>query len=407
MSHSSLWNFANLDSIWPLPHVILAYHAYLYTRNWISVLCFYYLIKVLQLLLFSLIGLRYEHFFAELLNSERGLQRVDTTGDFDCLVDFNGLFVGGTIQTFLGIFLGMTHAYLCAPSIYNVENFHPVTFWKSSATKHGKKFTKAKRFLNNNYDVRDIALRYGFWPWQLLFGLRPRSTTEPPNVVEKAFSPLLDWGKLDQEHANHAYHRWRFRRVFWVRWLQITFLGTPSLFFYTIESKNALRAGSILYGFITCSLLLWYKEVNQKVYLKHLLKKTAKDVEKKVVSNGEIQIRLDHAQTQSPAHSITFSLKGSLPQDDSGNARMVPRKCDSNVDMQLVLFNQNLAMTFNSYDVIYSVWIATCVALIAFQAIPLLTSFYRVIISSFSIILSSFIFAYIHNLLNILDGEHM
>ena len=419
-----------------------------------SVLCFYYLIKVLQLLLFSMIGVKYDYFFEELLTTNENVNVASNVvqNDFECAIDFNGLFIGGTIQTFLGIFLGMTHAYLCAPSIYDVKNFYPVTFWKCSALKHGKKFLVAKRFLEKNYDVRNITLRYGIWPLFLLFGTKPKSSKESNNGLERMCGPVFKTLTLDQKSLLHAHRRWKFRRIFWSRWLQLTVLGTPSLFFYTIESKNSLRAGSIMYGFITCSLLLLYKELNQKLYLKYLLNNFENDDsdDDNIDDNDHKKHhhRDVHAESWEHHPPLLFDVSKNLPtstfsithmkspsvitkthdlslryhdldinndnnhtndnaeRPDFSNKTFVQKDLSKGkMDIHLMIFEQNLELSFNSYDVIYSVWIATSVTLIAFQAIPFLTSFYKVIISSLFIIFFSFAFAYFDRFLNMIDHK--
>lgn len=379
---SSLWNFVKWDSIWPLPHVILAYHAYLYTRNWISVLCFYYLLKTIQLLLFSLLGIGYDHYFAELLNSAEPNTYTTTTNIFPtnesnnaelygCLVDFNGLFVGGTIQTMLGIMLGMVHSYMFAPSIYKVKNFHPVTFWKSPATKHQSKFLESKRILEKHTKARSFWTNYGLWPWHLWFGQKTTKNTLPcrndddilavqPGTSrgqeKKTVVVLTRWQLLF-----HLERRWSFRKHFWQRWLQMTLLGSPCLLFYTIGGENIIRVGSVAYGFVTSSLLLWYRLYNEAYYVRNLGKKTYQNCLK-----------------------------------------------SRNIDNVLLhILKQDVYLIFNSYDTIYSAWILTCVALIVFQSIPIpsLTAFYKVIISSVLVLLLSVVLYLLPQIINKLEKK--
>ncbi len=309
----SLWNFVHWDSIWPLPHVVLAYHAYMYTRNWISVLCTYYLFKVIQLLLFSLFGLGHEHFFAEILQNR-------PNGVGSCVVDFNGLFIGGTIQTLLGIFLGMVHCHAVCPSLNNPRNFLPVHFWK--APKFLTRGDRPEPHLSHLHNRRKLAAEKmagtrsffannGLWPPFTLFGLQAE----------------------EESQGTSSYQGWAFRKIFWKRWVQLVLLGTPALFFYTLTPKSSmLRAGSVFYGFVTCSLVLIYKFVNQETYYDWLVDK----------------------------HGAEERLR------DREKAR-------------LTLL---LELTRSSYDSTYALWIFAVAFLIGFQSIPVLNSFYKVLLAS-------------------------
>lgn len=413
MSHSTspLWNFVRWDSIWPLPHVILAYHAYLYTRNWISVLCFYYLLKTVQLLLFSILGIGYDHYFAEMLNSRelayyrqshsfspQDSEDGSTTQDYACLVDFNGLFVGGTIQTLLGIMLGMVHSYLYAPYTHNTKYFYPVTFWKCPATKHQIKFMESKAIVERQTKVHNVLARYGLWPWHLWIGYKNQAVS----------GGIKGWTSSDKDKdmdnkdnkvdfQRHLQKRWRFRYYFWQRWIQLTFLGTPCLLFYTIDGEHVLRVGSVAYGFITCSLLLWYRLWNEKYFIRKLTKKTSlsqQGLMEKRVSQRTTRGSLDVAEDRGLELGLGLGPGyGSLTMISSGNN--LHKNLLQVGDILYFTLKYDVSLIFNSYDTIYSAWILTCVALIGFQSfhIPPLTAFYKVILSSLLVASASLMFS--------------
>jgi len=412
----SLWNFVRWESIWPLPHVILSYHAFLYTRSWIHVLCYYYLIKVVQLLLFSLLGLDYWHYFKELLadqptGSDLMLLATNHTVDVEpvCLVDFNGLFIGGTVQVIMGILIGKVHSYTWCPSVYRMDHFHPVSFWKHLAAKYDTVWLgplHPSTVVKNEEDSLHFVTRYGLWPLWLIFGHQ----------------------KADK-YLGHDEKSWRFRKIFWARWFQLTLLGTPSLLFYTMRIGHPLlRAGSIIYGFVTCSLLLWYRSVNQTLYLKWMHKKyksevaalgddyqalTEPDNVNTRILNTPIPLiainltdQINSINNRWPTNSLinrwstqsnTLAHFKPLPISPSSTPIQVATKGYYNTingtsdDAKRILklnkcYEYGLELVFNSYDVIYTVWISTCVVLIASQTIPFLSSFYRIMLAVLSVI---------------------
>jgi hypothetical protein len=258
----------------------------------------------------------------------------------------------------------MTHAYIYAPSIDEIRNFHPVTFWEQSILQKDKEFLKAKSFISDNTDVRNWSLRYGLWPWQLAFGVKPGPTSSYyyNAINNNLFVEGIDTKVYTEEWHEYVHQRWKFRKIFWIRWLQILVLGTPALLFYSIGGRSTLKAGVILYGFITCGFLLWFKEFNQKSYVLHLQDQV------------EANWNKDHPGSPSDAGGIADS------------------------DLVKTSLRHNLDTVFNSYDSTFTMWIATCVYLIAFQAIPYLTTFYRIIISSGILIVVSLAFAKLYPL---------
>jgi hypothetical protein len=290
-------------------------------------------------------GLHYEHYFAEVINSRALTGHTSPSPYSGCLIDFNGLFIGGTIQTFLGILLGMTHAYLASPSTHSNKNFHPVTFWKHSAGKHNDEaYLNAKHYVEHHTSHRDIWSRYGIWPWYLWFGYKTSLLKSNRRIITKRTEQTTV--PFDKDYL--VYRRWKFRRTFWKRWIQVTMLGTPTLLFYTLETGSRhpiLRSGTVLYGLMTCSLLLWYRLWNEKDYI-HILNKqyNSKDID---------------------------NVGAHAPNSD------------------LLNLAKNMDLYYNTHNTLYSLWMLTCVTLILFQTMPFLTSFYRVIISTAIVIFVS------------------
>jgi hypothetical protein len=381
--YASTWGFLHGNSLWTLPHVLLAYHAYMYTRNWIGVLCFYYLAKVLQIVAFSLLGLNYWHHFTEILDEDaiRGRANDTSSGAPECVVDYDALFIGGTVQTLVGISIGVVQTYLYVPSSFCEGTFHPVTFWKDLSRKRRPKYAESKEYLERNVDEKDVLLRYGLWPWRLIVGL-------PPTAASLG-------GRPDAESlSEHLRRRWRFRSTFWRRWLQLTALGSPALLFYKVESYHHLRAGSVLYGFVTCSLLLLYYRFNQTAFLFKIKGRKTIQSEQTPVSQFLRRSRTlsQRAPKQDARPDLASPFRVPFPGEENrgvlrGRPPALPTRPSRDNDFgdtdeaeaSPPGAGRQICILFDTmrYEGIYVCWISTVLVLLTFQAIGWWPSFYK------------------------------
>lgn len=296
----SFWDFTNWNSIWPLPHVLLAYHAYMYGRSWMTVLCYYYLAKAVQLLLFSLFNGEHADYFVEILYFDASTNHPRKIHQAECAVDFNGLFLGGTVQTLMGILLGVIHTKISKKRKEKRDVLNYVGFWKEDEHSDSSSSSEAEG------EVERASCwwfrKRGLWPWWSICG-----------------------GMGDSEQS-----AWAFRERYWRRALQLFLLGTPALVFYGLDSEGDIRAGTVLYGLVTCCLLLIYKHWNHAIHLTCEKNAVLRDVENGAILGWmEIDERL-----ASGAHENTYCL-----------------------------------------------WIFTCAFVISFQAIPDVSSFWKVVIA--------------------------
>jgi len=332
---SDLLSFLKNESIWVVVHVLLSYHTYLYSRNWRSVIMCYYLFVSLQLFLFSVLGWSYAKYFSEL--SEQGDEIKFQKACFG--VTCNALFIGGTVQTFLGILMGMVHAQLFAPCKYDPRYFYPISFFKDYSLKYDKKYAKLKKdihrkrsppsreFVDFAYMLNDLKFEWGFWPWRLLLGWMPNK-----EVLAS-----------EEEILKLTYSRWGFRKRYWKRWFQLTLLGIPATIFLTLDGKGPLKAGLLLYGLITVCLLLIFKRINEHHYVNTVLTRYKKN------------------------------------------------KNDFSEETLKKTTNVRLTVMLNYYEKLYTVWIFSTVFVIGFYNIPFLTSFYRVLLAVSLVIAGSLI----------------
>lgn len=389
------WEFLRSNSTWPLIHVILAYHAYMYGRSWKAVLLSYYLFKTFQIFFFAVLGLDYKWLFLDILvdddyrTNPTGLENqtdddswedpFDHKDNFRCVFNVNEFLLGGTLLTILGIFLAWCHVYVLLGRFSRVSSFHPVTFWKSKDVSSAP-CEIARSAMQRNKDLFPFGSRYGFWPLGLIFGLEVKHYASwfeekedwiPEFWIYRPEDPNFDRSAMFEEgfvfqlsHMSCFCHvarisevAWKFRRKFWKRWLQLTFLGTPSLLFYGLNDGRSLRSGSVVYGFITCVLLLYYKTVNQKTHVISVTHDTLKNVAfSKSFENSQSVLNFHENVAELGWDAILF---------------------------ELIYFEKDLKLSvvFNSFEVIYTVWTATCVVVVALQSISITSSFYKCLIT--------------------------
>lgn len=435
----STWHFLNSESIWPLPHVLFAYHGYMYTRDWKSVLCAYYIYKSLELLLFALIGYAYYYYFPELVdddnewsliekwyrefNGNRGGYEIynrtasnnysynpllyndsNKVESFDnCHLDCNDLFVGGSIQTILGILLGMVQAKLFS-SKEKINKFHLITFWKDSFLKHDVTYFNLVKLFNHRFKKSSVMLKYGLWPVSIVLGTTESQwhggyherwenmvTQYGHDYVEQG-SVIEDLGgtndsladrQISEENKLLMAERWYFRRFFWYRWLQITTMGFPATLFYSLKGSGEIKAGLIIYCFVSCVLLLFYKHANEKLYLNY-------------ITSGTYDGVIGSVTTCQHREDTSMSIYGGYVQNGFSDLECSESDlgCDNNVDGNddyaalFTSYDHQVAIYFNNYEKFYILWIFTTTFMCSFQAIPILSSFYRVLLSTCIIVLT-------------------
>jgi len=422
----STWHFLTSESIWPLPHVLFAYHGYMYTRDWKSILCAYYIYKSLELFIFAVIGYAYYYYFPELVEEGNEWYLIEswyrefsgnkggydiynetvynnytynpslynnsvgkTSESFDnCHLDCNDLFVGGSVQTLVGILLGMIQAKLFS-SKEKISNFHLITFWKDSFLKHDGSYFRLVKLFNHRFKKTSEVIKYGLWPMSIVLGTNEsewggsyharwedmiahygydyvEQSTSLKDIRENRDSEIDR--KLSEENKSLMVERWYFRKFFWYRWFQITTLGFPATLFYTLKGSGEIKAGLIIYCFVSCLLLLFYKHVNENLYLNYINHGTYEDQ-----AIGE--------------KSAAFDVNSSANNGDD--------LCAS----EMVYYDHQTSIYFNNYEKFYILWIFTTTFLCAFQAIPILSSFYRVLVSSSIIIAACVLIKIIHTVL--------
>lgn len=285
--------------------------------------------------------------------SQQFTNHTDGVSSLDnCRLDCNDLFIGGSIQTLLGILLGMVQAKMFS-SKEEVTHLHLITFWKDSFLRHNESYAQLVKIFNYRFKNNWGVLKYGLWPIGMILGTA-QSPIVTGSYVNKwkyllGHHQVSTGGGGGDEDKMIMSERWYFRRVFWHRWLQITSLGFPSTLFYTLKGSGDIKAGLIIYCFITCLLLLVYKTMNEKVFLNY-------------VDHGTY----DDLPPQHHHHISNESLVHSSP---------------------LAHYDHQSSIYFNNYEQLYALWITTTAFMCSFQAIPILSAFYRVLISSGLVIL--------------------
>lgn len=397
---SNLLSFLNEESIWSVVHVIFSYHTYLYSRHWRSVVMGYYIFISLQLYLFSLLGWSYSKYFSELSEQSSEIQFERACFSVTC----NTLFIGGSIQTLLGIFMGVVHAELFSPCKYDRQYFHPVSFFKDYALKKDKTYNNliksierkrrfssssspsssssstkshqnqgksAKDLLLNGEFVEKLKLDYGLWPWRLWLGWTPadlaccgnQKQKEDMNTNNHTGDANDDDDDDDEfEFKRMTFQRWEFRRRYWKRWFQLTLLGMPATIFLTLDGEGPLKAGLLLYGLITTSLLVIFKKSNEYDYVDGVL------------------MDCDHTILEQRCEKAGVVIVGG----DDG----VDHNDDDDIKKKM-LINANLNVMLNNYDKLYTTWIFSTVFIIGFHNIPFLTSFYRVLLAVLIVVIGS------------------
>lgn len=384
---NGIWDFTQNQSIWPLLNVITAYHAYMYSRNWLSVMAYYYILVALQILFFAALGLEYRSWFFILFDKNPDPNSdslvLDPMVDGWCAINCSALFIGGSLQTMIGIIMGVIQVRFYAPNKYKHKYFYPVTFWKDYATKDDKKYKRELKRVNKYIKSSDMGLRYGMWPWHLWFGLDPGSigTTEAFGKIrseiiraeEKREGKVLTKEEKKEremtsiEFNKLVYAQWKFRNVFWARKLQLFLLSTPTGFIYKFVGNGPIRAGLILYILVTCSLLAIFKVINEQDYVDSCI--------------DSQQLEKDNSEEEEE-------------DEDSRSDKEEPSFGEGD-DFEV---EWNFSVMMNHYERLYAVWMLTCVFLVGFQMLSILTTFFRVLISTGIVIGCTIIVNLIHYL---------
>lgn len=265
------WDYINDDYDWPVPHIILAYHSYIYHKDWSEVFSLYFLTKIMQLLLYSFSFIDLSHDHSEIIdhniNNDFGFHDIHLTQYILLNINFKKIFIGGGIQTLMGIILAYLHVYMCEDNTLFCISNH-ISFWKCD--KYINYFSKIIKHDN----IDSFFHRYGLNSIYNIFGMNPKC-----HMCLNSYSEYFEC-----KHC-YFYKKWNFRYYYWKRMLQLFFLGTPCLIFYDTKGGSILNYGLLFYGFITLTLLFYFRIVNEKDLIDLEMKKFYSNVNLESFSN--------------------------------------------------------------------------------------------------------------------------
>lgn len=305
--------FENGNSPWPLPKLVYAYVAYVYTKNWASVLLSFYLFRVLYVFLFYLDQCQNVEAFDGMGNFDAYRDRyslhahpaygmnlsdwwsifADSASPFYkrrpsfCDGEWGGepnlvsVMVGDFVWAVMGIVLGWFQTFSSDYNFFPFYTFKGYPFYSSEEwkRKYDADRLHAERAKDDDY-LDYLHTKNAFSPVvedgvgggggsTVLGSGREVDENDEDEVWYKRYGiwpPLYvfgcdDWWCCccccDNKYADEKdAKRWVHRRFFWFYLIQLVLMGTPATIVFTVNEHQDIRSGVIVY--YVMQSVLWF-----------------------------------------------------------------------------------------------------------------------------------------------------